>query len=99
MREGWQVSLGSTPGLFRGKVMAGDVTTFRKHPSFDDFARGLMAIYTGLWRIEIDDKLQKRFPPRPLKGMTRSAFWAPPEDTRSFGDVKPPEPWDVRCHC
>jgi hypothetical protein len=52
----------------------------RKHPSFEDFARGLMAINTGLWRIETDKQLQKRFPPRPLEGMTRSAFWAPPEE-------------------
>jgi hypothetical protein len=52
----------------------------RKHPSFDDFARGLMAINTGLWRIEKDQNLRKRFPPRPLVGMTPSAFWAPPEE-------------------
>jgi hypothetical protein len=52
----------------------------QKHPSFEDFARGLMAINTGLWRIEMDENLQKRFPPRPLEGMTRSAFWAPPEE-------------------
>jgi len=52
----------------------------RKHPSFDDFARGLMAINTGLWRIEKDENLKRRFPPRPLAGMTPSAFWAPPEE-------------------
>jgi hypothetical protein len=52
----------------------------RKHPSFEDFARGLMAINTGLWRIETDKQLQKRFPPRPLAGMTPSAFWAPPKE-------------------
>jgi hypothetical protein len=50
------------------------------HPSFDEFARGLMAINTGLWGIEKDENLKKRFPPRPLAGMTRSAFWAPPEE-------------------
>jgi hypothetical protein len=52
----------------------------RNHPSFEDFARGLMAINTGLWGIEKDENLKKRFPPRPLVGMTRSAFWAPPEE-------------------
>jgi hypothetical protein len=52
----------------------------RNHPLFDDFARGLMAINTGLWGIERDKDLKRRFPPRPLQGMTRSAFWAPPEE-------------------
>ena len=61
-----------------------------QHPSFDDFARGLMAINTGLWGIEKDVDLRKRFPPRPLVGMTRSAFWAPPheyEELRRRGTV------------
>ncbi len=52
----------------------------RKHPAFEDFARGLMAINTGLWGIEKDAQLRMRFPPRPLPGMTPSAFWAPPEE-------------------
>jgi hypothetical protein len=59
---------------------------FRKHPSFDDFARGLMdfAIKNGLWDLEKDKTLIKRFPPRPLKGMTRSAFWAPPKEYKEI---------------
>jgi hypothetical protein len=52
----------------------------RNHPSFDDFARGLMAINTHMWGIEKDENLKRRFPPRPLGGMTPSAFWAPPEE-------------------
>jgi hypothetical protein len=51
----------------------------RKHPSFDDFARGLMAIDTGLWHIEKDAQLRMRFPPRSLPGMTPAAFWDPPK--------------------
>jgi hypothetical protein len=50
------------------------------HPSFENFARGLMAINTGLWRIEKDPQLRMRFPPRPLAGMTPSAYWAPPKE-------------------
>jgi hypothetical protein len=59
---------------------------FRKHPSFDDFACGLMdlAIKNGLWDLEKDKTLIKRFPPRPLKGMTRSAFWAPPKEYKEI---------------
>jgi hypothetical protein len=52
----------------------------RNHPSFHDFACGLMAINTGLWGIEKDENLNRRFPPRSLEGMTPSAFWAPPEE-------------------
>jgi hypothetical protein len=54
----------------------------QKHPSFDDFARGLMALAVakGLWNLEKDETLIRRFPPRPLQGMTPSAFWAPPKE-------------------
>jgi hypothetical protein len=52
----------------------------RNHPSFYDFACGLMAINTGLWGIEKDENLKKRFPPRPLAGMTPGAYWAPPKE-------------------
>jgi hypothetical protein len=50
------------------------------HPSFDDFARGLMASDTGSWGIEKDEYLKKRFPPRSLKGMTPGCYWAPPKE-------------------
>jgi hypothetical protein len=54
----------------------------RKHPSFDDFARGLMAraMDNGLWDLEKDEHLKRRFPPRPLAGMTPGAYWAPPKE-------------------
>jgi hypothetical protein len=54
----------------------------RKHPSFDDFARGLMAraMDSGLWDLEKDEQLKRRFPPRPLAGMTPGAYWAPPKE-------------------
>jgi hypothetical protein len=52
----------------------------QKHPSFYDFACGLMATDTGAWRMEEDEELKKRFAPRPLPGMTPGAFWAPPNE-------------------
>jgi hypothetical protein len=54
----------------------------QEHPSFDDFARGLMALAVakGLWNLEKDETLIRRFPPRPLQGMTPTAFWAPPKE-------------------
>jgi hypothetical protein len=60
-----------------------------KHPPFDEFARGLMAIATerGLWQLEEDETLIRRFPPRPLVGMMPSAYWDPHEyaDLQSRG--------------
>jgi len=49
------------------------------HPSFNDFACGLMAINLGIWGSETED-LKRRFPPRPLAGMTPGAYWAPTEE-------------------
>jgi hypothetical protein len=54
----------------------------RKHPPFDDFARGLTAVAMekGLWGIEKDTQLKRRFAPRSLEGMTSStAYWDPPK--------------------
>jgi len=54
----------------------------RKHPSFVDFARGLMAVAVekGLWNLEKDETLIRHFPPLPLPGMTPSAYWAPAKE-------------------
>ena len=54
----------------------------RKHPSFDDFACGLMALAMekGMRDLEKDENLKRRFPPRPLAGMTPGAYWAPPKE-------------------
>ena len=52
-----------------------------EHPSFDDFACGLMAVAvaTGLWSLEKDAQLLMRFPPRPLEGMySVGAYWSHP---------------------
>ena len=53
------------------------------HPTFHDFACGLMAIAVerGLWGLEDDVALKKRFPPCPLAGMVaHGAYWAPPRE-------------------
>jgi hypothetical protein len=54
------------------------------HPSFNDFAQGLMAIAVnrGLWELENDAQLVGRFPPRPLAGMTPGAYWVSPKEYR-----------------
>jgi hypothetical protein len=65
----------------------------RRHPSFEDFARGLMAINTGMWGMEKDENLKKRFPPRPLAGMTDSAFWHPQKSTNKSWQVTDAPAW------
>lgn len=56
------------------------------HPSFEDFARGLMAIDTGLWDLQnrVGPDVLKRYPPRPLVGMTRGTYWAPGKECEGF---------------
>jgi hypothetical protein len=46
-----------------------------------------MAIATekGLWNLEKDETLIRRFPPRPLVGMAPSAVWYPPEEYAEWG--------------
>jgi hypothetical protein len=63
---------------FYARSLSGQGYDVQKHPSFNDFACGLMTINTGGWGIEKDEDLKRRFPPRPLAGMT-SAFWDPPK--------------------
>jgi len=56
------------------------------HPSFEDFARGLMAIDTGLWDLQnrAGPDLLKKYPPQPLVGMTPGTYWAPPKECEEF---------------
>jgi hypothetical protein len=50
-----------------------------EHPSFDDFARGLMASNSG-WNLQKDEQLRRRFPPRSLEGMGPDQYWRPPAE-------------------
>ena len=47
----------------------------RLHPSFDDYARGVMASKFCPYFIKEDEELQKRFPPRPLEGLNNAMVW------------------------
>jgi hypothetical protein len=53
-----------------------DVT---KHPSFDDYARGVMASEHAPYFIKDDEAMRKRFPPRELKGLGPALHWRPPK--------------------
>jgi hypothetical protein len=48
------------------------------HPSFEDFACGLMVFPFVRTRAAQDPLVAKRYPPRALVGMTHGACWEPP---------------------
>jgi hypothetical protein len=49
------------------------------HPSFDDFARGVVAAGYAPGFIREDEVICKRYPPRPLQGLNRGNCWDPPK--------------------
>jgi hypothetical protein len=50
-----------------------------EHPSFDDYARGVMASeYNAHYHMREDEGLKKRFPPRQLDGLGPGLIWSPP---------------------
>jgi hypothetical protein len=49
------------------------------HPSFYDYACGVMASEFAPNFIKNDEKLKKRFPPRELAGMGSGLCWEPPK--------------------
>jgi hypothetical protein len=58
-------------GFFARSLMSWEKEVTR-HPSFIDYACGLMSTDTG-WGLENDPFLKKRFPPRPLAGLDETA--------------------------
>ena len=56
-----------------------DVAT---HPSFDEYACGVMASEFCPYFIKDDETLQKRFPPRRLQWLNNAMVWEPPARTR-----------------
>jgi len=54
------------------------------HPSFEDYARGVLALPDPPWFFANDEQLKKRFPPRPLPGLQRQNLgWKPPAQTKA----------------
>jgi hypothetical protein len=53
-----------------------------KHPSFQDYACGLMASDFAHDFIRNDEAMQKRFPPRTLPYLASGALWQPPRRGR-----------------
>jgi hypothetical protein len=48
-----------------------------KHPSFDDYACGVLASQYAPRFITTDRQLLRRFPPRPLPGLGPGLIWKP----------------------
>jgi hypothetical protein len=50
----------------------------QEHPSFEDYARGVMASeYNGYFQMMADEQLKRRFPPCPLRGLGPGLMWEP----------------------
>src|SRR6266516_4387830 len=50
------------------------------HPSFVDYARGVMASdFSAYPGMKEDEELRRRFPPRQLKGLGPGLYWRPPK--------------------
>jgi len=61
------------------RSLAGQSYDWRKHPSFYDYACGVMASKNIIPDVKNDEELKKRFPPSPLKGLQESDLcWEPP---------------------
>jgi hypothetical protein len=50
------------------------------HPSFDDYACGVMACDHTPEFMTDDEELRRRFPPRPLTGLDTCLYWETPEE-------------------
>jgi hypothetical protein len=56
---------------------------WRKHPSFYEYACGVMASQETPIFITEDEELRKRFPPRPLPGLGSGLIWEPEPQLRA----------------
>lgn len=62
--------------LFARSLVALDYD-YKGHPSFDDYARGVMASPYAPELIKNDEDLRRRFPPQPLRGLGGGLYWRP----------------------
>jgi hypothetical protein len=61
------------------RSLAGLGYDWEKHPSFYDYACGAMALGCLPSFVKNDPELKRRFPPRPLEGLSEAALcWYPP---------------------
>jgi hypothetical protein len=80
-REGGLSGLSTILGLYARSLGCRDYDV-DEHPSFFEYACGLMAsdFIGGYARMQENQQLRKRFPPRPLKGLGPGLCWEPPKE-------------------
>lgn len=61
------------------RSVEGENYNMLQHPSFEHYARGVMASEFAPDFIKNDEQLKKRFPPRELVGMGPALCWLPPK--------------------
>jgi hypothetical protein len=61
------------------RSLAGRDYDVYEHPSFHDYACGVMASEHAPGSVTNDEDLRKRFPPRALPGLDDSHYWDPPK--------------------
>ncbi len=76
-----QPSLSYIVSCFGYSLRAND-WDFNSHPSFDDFARGVMASERSPDFVKNDEALRKRYPPCPLSHLNAGNCWDPPQRSR-----------------
>jgi hypothetical protein len=59
-----------------------------QHPSFHDYACGVMASELAPAFITENEQLKRRFPPRPLSGLGSGLIWLPPRYERCRTSTK-----------
>jgi hypothetical protein len=64
------------------RSLAARAYDYREHPSFDDYAAGVLASAYAPEFITRDQQLQGRFPPRHLPGLGPGLYWDPPKPAR-----------------
>jgi hypothetical protein len=80
-----RLKMGGLPHIvaWYARSLAGRKYNFDEHPSFEEFASGVMASKQAPYFLTDDEEMCRRFPPRPLKGLDCGLWWNPPKPQRA----------------
>jgi hypothetical protein len=75
-----ELKVGGAPHIFAWYARSWEARDYdlEEHPSFQDYACGVMRSEFAPDFIKDDEELRRRFPPRPLKGLGPGLYWLPP---------------------
>ncbi len=81
-REDMKIGGLSTIVALYARSLAAQDYDVKEHPSFFDYTCGLMAseFIGGYYRMQKNEGLRNRFPPRVLPGLGPGLCWQPPEE-------------------